>query len=313
MEEKDMIYTVKIPVEFKVESSEAGERSRMMEENWNAIGKIESEAVKRGGLLYRFVYEPTDRGIAIYQVVKFNRISCMLRYCSIDGSQDTMIEQWGNETYVGTEYVMKRITSWDMALGLGNTANIKVSEEMNHADVKELAYRFGKWYLHIRVCDDGYDYSIYGESFLFYDGGGFSDGQMDIFDVAQILLKDIVEGLENPAGASAEQVDPEKLAEAAGSMNAIPHDGIDPAILARLIAGNAGDDVALNNICEVHRECVDELTEDEKEYYIETNSFYRSAEEFSFIHETEPEYFEWLVGNGTIIKTTDGYVYKNCV
>lgn len=307
MDETDMIYVAKLPEGVVFESLDESEQNRIAEENWNTIGRIEKEATKRGCLLYRFIYEPTGRGLAVYQIIKINRISCMLRYCSVDGKQNTMAEQWGNETHVGTKYVMQRIRTLDMAAGLGDNMTA------DPARITELAYQYGNWYLYIQTCEEGYDYSIYNESFCLYDSGVYDDDKIKISEVADILLKDMEKEFDDLKGTAVEALNPERLAEAAGSANAILHDGIDPVILVRLIVGNEGDEVALKNICEVHLECMEELTEDEKEYYIETNSFYRSAEEFCCIHTAEPEYFEQLVEDGIVIKTTDGYVWKNCV
>lgn len=307
MKETDMIYVAKLPEGIPFESLDEAEQSRIVEENSNTIDRIEEEAIKRGSLLYRFIYEPTEQGVAIYQIIKINRISCMIRYCPVGGRQNIMTEQWGSEAHVGTKYIMQHVRTWDMAAGLGDNINA------DPAQITELAYQYGSWYLYIQTCEEGYDYSIYDESYRLYADGVYDDAEIDIAEVADILLKDMENELDNLSGAAVDVVNPEFLAEAAGNANAILHEGIDPAILIRLIAGNAGDEVALKNICEVHLECMEELTDDEKDFYIETNNFYRSAEEFCCIHSSEPEYFENLLKDGIIVKTSDGYVWKNCV
>lgn len=83
--------------------------------------------------------------------------------------------------------------------------------------------------------------------------------------------------------------------------------------LVRLIFGNIGDDTALANICEAQYMEVEELTEEEREFLIHTNSFYYSAEDFCELHDDDEESFQSLVDDGTIVKTTDGFVWKNCV
>lgn len=309
--EENMLYTPVMPDEVMLEGVDENERKKMVEENKNTVSRIEAEAIKRGCLLYRFLYQPVEQGVAVYQIVAINRISCKIQYCSIDGSQKTMAKQWGKEACVGTEYMMRRIESQDMAMGVGES--IKSFKETDSTKAAELAYQLGRWYMYIQTCEEGYDYSIYDESFLLYDGGVYDDDQMDILKVANIILEDMKVELDDLEGTEAVQVDPEIIASAAGSVNAIINDGVDSIILARLIMGNIGDEVALRNICEAQLACMEELTDEEKEYYIETNSFYRSAKEFTYIHNEELEEFKRLLEMGIIVKTSDGYVWKNCV
>lgn len=87
----------------------------------------------------------------------------------------------------------------------------------------------------------------------------------------------------------------------------------DDEIMLRLILGNIGDEVALRNICEVHCEEVEELTDEERDFLIHTNHFYYSEEEFYEMHDADVEEFQWLIDHEVLLKTTDGYVYKNCV
>ena len=315
MDSMQMIYTFKMPERFKeMELSDMSENEceEVMEESWKTIEQIEAEAVKRGCLLYRFVYEATGWGVAVYQIVEVNKISCKVRYCSLDGGQITMNTRWGSETDVGTKHIMKRVKSWDMMVGQGDN-NIKVLSEKSLANTEELAYRLGKWFLYVQTRDEGYDFNIYDESFRLHDGGVYDDCQPSIHEVAQILLEDMKNELKDLEGSVAEPIDPEKLAEAAENANAILYDGIDPALLMRLIIGNEGDEVALKNICEAQHECMEELTDDEKKFLIETNSFYRSEAEFFYMHNAEDWELYSLIEDGTIVKTTDGFVYKNCV
>lgn len=305
MEDRGMVYTAKLPVGYSSGNIDPGELYRIRKENEEEIERIDKEAIKGNGILYRFIYEPIDIGIAVYQVIRVNRITCMVRYCSINGSQD-VAEAWGNETCVGTNYIKRRLKAWSMALGFD--ANAMELEEQPHPEA-EVAYQLGKQYLYIQTCDDGYDYNIYDESFQVIDGGIYNAGQPDIFEVVRMLISDS----KHISGAEAFQINPKTLAEAAADVNAPLVEGIDPAVLARLIIGNAGDEIALKNICEAQAECIYELSEDDKEFLFETNGFYRSKEEYCYLHDEEPDFFDYLVREGLIVKTLDGYVFKNCV
>lgn len=83
--------------------------------------------------------------------------------------------------------------------------------------------------------------------------------------------------------------------------------------ILRLILGNIGDEAALKNICEAHEVEMEELSESEKEFYIHTNQFYDSVENFCELHQEDKEAFQRLVEEGDIVKTSGGFVYKNCV
>lgn len=83
--------------------------------------------------------------------------------------------------------------------------------------------------------------------------------------------------------------------------------------MLRLICGNIGDSFALANICEAQDMKVNELTGDERKYLIHTNGFYYSSQEFCELHDADMEYFQSLLNDGIIVKTTGGYVWKNCV
>lgn len=308
MVDTNMIYTYKTPEWVGPESLGDDERNRVKELNLAIIDRIEKEAIDRGCLLYRFVYEVTNQGLAIYQIIKVNRVSCLLRYCPLDGI-NTPTEQWGNEVHVGTEYIMNRVKSWDMAWGYG-----KIYNELDFMAAEELAYRLGDWYLYIQTCEDGYDYSIYNNSFCLHDGGVYDDDQPAIYEVAQILLEDMRSELTIAEDTMAEPVNPNLLAEAAGTTNAIIRDTLDPVILIRLVMGNAGDEIALKNICEAHMDTMEDLTDEEREYLFATNSFYHNEKEFAYIHsDTGPGDFDGLVEEGIIVQTTDGYVWKDCV
>ena len=81
----------------------------------------------------------------------------------------------------------------------------------------------------------------------------------------------------------------------------------------KLIMGNVSDKVALKNICEAQGMDMDELSEEDREFLYHTNHFYCDSEDFCKLHEEEEEFFHSLVEDGYIVKTEDGYVYKNCV
>lgn len=83
--------------------------------------------------------------------------------------------------------------------------------------------------------------------------------------------------------------------------------------LMKLICGNIGDDFALKNICEAQETQMEELSEEERDFMIHTNAFYNSAEEFYELHEADTEYFQSLLDDGIIVRTSGGFVYKNCV
>lgn len=83
--------------------------------------------------------------------------------------------------------------------------------------------------------------------------------------------------------------------------------------ILRLILGNRGDEVALKNICEAQGVEMEGLSESEKEFYIHTNQFYDSVENFCELHREDIKTFQSLVAEGVIVKTADGFIYKNCV
>lgn len=83
--------------------------------------------------------------------------------------------------------------------------------------------------------------------------------------------------------------------------------------MIRLVFGNIGDEIALKNICEAQYEDMEGLTKKDRDFLIHTNQFYYSMEDFCELHEASPEDFQELMKDGDIVKTTDGYVYKNGV
>lgn len=83
--------------------------------------------------------------------------------------------------------------------------------------------------------------------------------------------------------------------------------------LVYLILGNIGDEVALKNICEAHNIEMEEIDDREKEFLIHTNQFYSSVEAFMDLHLETKEEFDFLLESGDIVKTSDGFVWKNVV
>jgi len=83
--------------------------------------------------------------------------------------------------------------------------------------------------------------------------------------------------------------------------------------LVYLILGNIGDEVALKNICEAHSIEIEQIDDREKEFLIHTNQFYCNAEAFMDLHLETKEEFDYLLESGDIVKTSDGFVWKNVV
>ena len=83
--------------------------------------------------------------------------------------------------------------------------------------------------------------------------------------------------------------------------------------LVYLILGNIGDEVALKNICEAHNIEMEEIDDREKEFLIHTNQFYSSVEACMDLHLETKEEFDFLLESGDIVKTSDGFVWKNVV
>ena len=83
--------------------------------------------------------------------------------------------------------------------------------------------------------------------------------------------------------------------------------------LVYLILGNIGDEVALKNICEAHSIEMEEIDDREKEFLIHTNQFYSNVVAFMDLHLEPKEEFDFLLESGDIVKTSDGFVWKNVV
>lgn len=83
--------------------------------------------------------------------------------------------------------------------------------------------------------------------------------------------------------------------------------------LVYLILGNIGDEVALKNICEAHSIEMEEIDDREKEFLIHTNQFYSNVEAFMDLHLETKEEFDFLLESGDIVKTSEGFVWKNVV
>lgn len=190
MKEKDLIYVAKISEGVPFTDINNDKWNEIKKKNLTAIEQIEEEAIRRGDLQYHFIYEPTKNGIAFYQIIEANKITCRLRYCPVDG-QNYMVEQWGQEIVVGTGYVYKRLKAMEMVLGLDDNKKDSNSPDLKSEQILEIAYQIGNKYLYIQLCDEGYDYNIYDDSFRLLDGGLHEDDSLDIYEVAEILLKEI--------------------------------------------------------------------------------------------------------------------------
>ena len=83
--------------------------------------------------------------------------------------------------------------------------------------------------------------------------------------------------------------------------------------LIYLTLGNIGDEVALKNICEAHSIEMEEIDNQEKNFLIHTNHFYYDVDTFMDLHQEAKELFDFLLNSGNMVKTSDGFVWKNVV
>lgn len=113
-------------------------------------------------------------------------------YCSLNDSQEGMVEQWGAEDNVGTEDVLRRVKAWDLASGLsGTTRELRVQKALSQ-EVSELAYKIGNKCLYVQTRDDGYDYIVFDNLYHVLDDGIYDDVMLDIFEVSKILLAEVL-------------------------------------------------------------------------------------------------------------------------
>ena len=82
--------------------------------NEKRIDLIEKDAIKLGGLLYRFIVEPVADGKAVYQIVKVNKNTVKIKLCQIDPVyNDYIVPYWGLEATIDKSYAEQSIKQQD--------------------------------------------------------------------------------------------------------------------------------------------------------------------------------------------------------
>lgn len=110
---EQLLYTPKLPKGFEQEDFNVDEWLRMTEENEERIGELDRKAKESGSILYRFLYEPVADGKGIYQIIKVNKKTCRVRYCSTDGYNEYQVRQWGETAAVPMQYVLEALDRQD--------------------------------------------------------------------------------------------------------------------------------------------------------------------------------------------------------
>lgn len=103
---EEMLYTPKLPKGFEEENFDVNEWPQMTEENEERIRELDKQAKEQGSILYRFLYEPVADGIGIYQIIKVNKKTCRIKYCSTDGYNEYQVRQWGETATIPMQYVL---------------------------------------------------------------------------------------------------------------------------------------------------------------------------------------------------------------
>ena len=116
MIKNNMFYTPNLPKGFHTYDFNIDEWIKLEEENRMQIKRIEERAIQAESLLYRFLYEPVADGKGIYQIIRLNKKTCRLRYCSTDGYQSYVVRQWGEEATVSMDYVLQSIRAQNLYL-----------------------------------------------------------------------------------------------------------------------------------------------------------------------------------------------------
>lgn len=106
---ENLLYTPKLPKGFEEENFNVDEWLQMVEENEKKIKELDEKAKTQGSVLYRFLYEPVADGIGVYQIIKVNKKSCRIRYCSTNGFNEYLVRQWGETATVPMQYVLNAI------------------------------------------------------------------------------------------------------------------------------------------------------------------------------------------------------------
>lgn len=103
---EELLYTPKLPKGFEEEKFDVDEWLKVTEENEERIRELDKQAKEQGSILYRFLYEPVADGIGVYQIIKVNKKSCRVRYCSTNGFNEYQVRQWGKTATVPMQYVL---------------------------------------------------------------------------------------------------------------------------------------------------------------------------------------------------------------
>jgi hypothetical protein len=85
-----------------------------VEENVKRIRELDEKAKAQGTILYRFLYEPVADGIGVYQIIKVNKKSCQIRYCTTNGFNEYLVRQWGETATVPMQYVLNTIGGYTL-------------------------------------------------------------------------------------------------------------------------------------------------------------------------------------------------------
>lgn len=106
---ENLLYTPKLPNGFEEETFNVNEWMQIVEENEKRIRELDEKAKAQGTILYRFLYEPVADGIGVYQIIKVNKKSCQIRYCTTNGFNEYLVRQWGETATVPMQYVLNAI------------------------------------------------------------------------------------------------------------------------------------------------------------------------------------------------------------
>ena len=110
---EELLYTPKLPKGFEQEDFNVEEWLSMAEETEKKVRELDRKAKESGSILYRFLYEPVADGKGIYQIIKVNKKTCRIRYCSTDGYNEYQVRQWGEIATVPMQYVLDALGRQD--------------------------------------------------------------------------------------------------------------------------------------------------------------------------------------------------------
>lgn len=110
---EELFYTPKLPERFEQGDFDVKEWLRLITENQKIISELDRKAKESGSILYRFLYEPVADGKGIYQIVKVNKKTCQIQYCSTDGYNEYQVRQWGKKANVPLQYVLNALGRQD--------------------------------------------------------------------------------------------------------------------------------------------------------------------------------------------------------